>query len=70
MHEKLKKSHKEVLSSVKMIEIAIEESNQYIFEYDIRTKILKEKQGLKIRFFQKNLLRMFGVNYRIRHNCR
>lgn len=56
MHEKLKKSHKEVLSSVKMIEIAIEESNQYIFEYDIRTKILKRKAGVKNTAFSKEFI--------------
>lgn len=56
MHEKLKKSHKEVLSSVKMIEIAIEESNQYIFEYDIRTKILKRKAGVKNTLFSKEFI--------------
>lgn len=51
MHENLKKSHKEVLSSVEMIAIAVQESNQYIFEYDINTGSLCKKAGVENALF-------------------
>lgn len=57
MHEKLKESHREVASSVQMIEIAVQESNQYIFEYDIETGDLRKKAGVENQLFSKRDLR-------------
>ena len=51
MHKKLQKSYREVVSNEEMIKIAVEESNQYIFEYDIKTGNLRKKAGTENKLF-------------------
>ena len=56
LNSEIKSAHQETISTSAMLKAAVEESNQYIFEYNIETRTLYKKAGTNNLLFQQDQL--------------
>ena len=54
--EELKQSHDEALSSEEMMQIAIQQTEQIVFEYNYKTKVLRTRAGVKNILFSSDFI--------------